>query len=75
MNLGTFFIEGMADTIIRKMTGHRSEQLERYKHLSPQFLRQTNALIVGKFENELEGNKIGTFLGTQPENEKSHPEE
>lgn len=27
------FIEGVADTIIRKMTGHRSEELERYKHL------------------------------------------
>ena len=64
------FIEGVADTIIRKMTGHRSEELERYKHLSPQFLQQTTELIAGKLENELEGNKIGTFLGTCPENEK-----
>jgi hypothetical protein len=31
------FIEGVADAIIRKMTGHRSEELERYKHLSPAF--------------------------------------
>jgi hypothetical protein len=57
------------------MTGHWSEELERYKHLSPQFLQQTTKLIAGKLENELEGNKIGTFLGTQPENEKSHSSE
>jgi integrase len=28
------FIAGVPDTIIRKMTGHRSEELERYKHFS-----------------------------------------
>jgi integrase len=31
------FMEGVADAIIRKMTGHRSEELERYKHFSPEF--------------------------------------
>ena len=31
------FIEGVLDAIIRKMTGHRSEELERYKHFSPTF--------------------------------------
>lgn len=26
------FMEGVADAVIRKLTGHRSEELERYKH-------------------------------------------
>ena len=69
------FIEGVADTIIRKMTGHRSEELERYKHLSPQFLQQTTELIAGKLESELDASKKGTFLGTRAENEKSRSEE
>jgi len=42
------FIEGVADAIIRKMTGHRSEELERYKHLSPAFKQQTVELIAGQ---------------------------
>ncbi len=29
------FMEGVADAIIRKMAGRRSEELERYKHFSP----------------------------------------
>ena len=35
------FMEGVADAIIRKMTGHRSEELERCKHFSPAFKQQT----------------------------------
>ena len=62
------FMDGVADSIIRKMTGHRSEELERYKHFSPTFKKQTTQLIAGKLEEELKG----TFLGTNPENEKSH---
>jgi integrase len=31
------FMEGAADAIIRKMNGHRSDELERYKHFSPEF--------------------------------------
>ena len=61
------FMEGVADAIIRKMTGHRSEELERYKHLSPDFMNQTTRLIAGKLTEELEG----TFWGTSPKNEKS----
>lgn len=63
------FMEGVADAIIRKMTGHRSEELERYKHFSPSFKNQTTQLIAGKLEEELKG----TFLGTNPENEKKSP--
>lgn len=63
------FIEGVSDAIIRKMTGHRSEELERYKHLSPSFSQQTTELIAGKLVDELE--EKGTFLGTLPKNEKA----
>lgn len=51
------------------MTGHGSDELERYKHLSPSFSQQTTELIAGKLVDELEGK--GTFLTQQPENEKS----
>ena len=53
------FIEGVSDAIIRKMTGHRSDELERYKHLSPNFSRQTE-LIAGKLVEELKGTNWGT---------------
>ena len=64
------FIEGVSDAIIRKMIGHRSEELERYKHLSPEFSKQTTELIAGKLLEELEG----TNWDTSPENEKAAPE-
>jgi integrase len=63
------FIEGVSDAIIRKMTGHRSEELERYKHLSPEFSKQTTELIAGKLVDELEG--LATKTATTPENEES----
>ncbi len=59
------FIEGVSDAIIRKMTEHRSEELERYKHFSPEFSRQTTELIAGKLVNELEGTNWGTGGETQ----------
>ncbi len=61
------FMEGVADAIIRKMTGHRSEELERYKHFSPEFMKQTTGLIAGRLTEELEG----TFWGTLPQNDKA----
>ncbi len=66
------FIEGVSDAIIRKMTGHRSDELERYKHLSPEFRQQTTELIAGKLVDELEGK--GTFLATSPENDETADE-
>ncbi len=63
------FIEGVSDAIIRKMTGHRSDELERYKHLSPEFKQQTTELIAEKLVDELEG--MGTFLGTSSEKDES----
>jgi Phage integrase family len=64
------FIEGVSDAIIRKMTGHRSEELERYKHLSPEFSKQTTELIAGKLVEELENTELGTFWSQSSENEK-----
>jgi hypothetical protein len=65
------FIKGISDAIIRKMTGYRSEELERYKHLSPEFSRQTTELIAGKLMDELDSGEFGTKRATSPENEKS----
>jgi integrase len=64
------FIEGVSDAIIRKMTGHRSEELERYKHLSPEFSRQTTELIAGKLVGELEG--LATKTATTPKTDKTN---
>jgi integrase len=55
------FIEGVADAVIRKMTGHRSEELERYKHLSPAFKQQTVDLIAGQLQSS-----VATFMATLP---------
>jgi integrase len=63
------FMEGVADAIIRKMTGHRSDELERYKHFSPEFKKQTTELIAGKLLEELGDTKRDTV----PENEKAVP--
>ena len=62
------FMEGVADAVIRKMTGHRSEELERYKHFSPEFKKQTTELIAGKLLEELGGTKRDTIV----QNEESH---
>jgi integrase len=63
------FIEGVADAIIRKMTGHRSEELERYKHLSPAFKQQTVELIAGQLSRH-----VSTFLSPEPKNTNGLPE-
>jgi hypothetical protein len=47
------FIEGVPDAIIRKMTGHRSDELERYKHLSASFKQQSVELIAGQLTRQL----------------------
>ena len=64
------FIEGVPDAIIRKMTGHRSEELERYKHLSPSFKQQSVELIAGELNRQL-----GTKIGTPSENRKGRSKE
>jgi hypothetical protein len=41
----TSFLGSIPDAIIRKLTGHRSRELERYEHLSPNLKRHTVELI------------------------------
>jgi hypothetical protein len=67
------FIEGVPDAIIRKMTGHRSEKLERYKHFSPAFQQQTAGLIDGKLSDEISRHS-GTNPGTMPTKRRRPPE-
>jgi hypothetical protein len=49
------------------MIGHRSDKLERYKHLPPEFSCQTTELIAGKLMDELESGDFGTKRATSPE--------
>jgi len=37
--------EGVPDNVIAKHTGHKSKELERYKHLFPELRQQTVQLI------------------------------
>lgn len=64
-------MEDVTEAIIHKMTRHRSEELERYKHFSPKFKQQTTELIAGKLIEELEGRKKSTKMDTVAENKKS----
>ncbi len=43
------FLRGIPEAVIRKLTGHRSRELERYEHLSPLLKRQTVELIAEEF--------------------------
>ena len=38
-------MQGIPGDVVRKITGHRSRELERYQHLSPIFRAQTVDLI------------------------------
>ena len=63
-------MSGVADAVIRKLTGHRSEELERYKHFSPSFKQQTVELIAEGLTEVM-----GTKKGTPTEKEEDHPDE
>jgi integrase len=47
------FMEGIPDTIIRKMTGHTSAVMERYKHLDSRFAGQSVERIGGRISEQL----------------------
>ena len=64
------FMEGLSDEIIRKLTGHRSQELERYKHFSPHFRQQTVEMIAERLSEVM-----GTKMGTSPEKDEDHSEE
>ncbi len=55
------FLRGIPGAAIRKLTGHRSREWERYEHLSPHFRQRTVELIA----NELTG-AGDTPTGTPP---------
>jgi integrase len=57
------FLEGIPEAIIRKLTGHRSRELERYEHLSPGLKNQTVELIA----RTLSGTPTDTGKPTQEE--------
>jgi integrase len=42
------FMKGVPDAMIAKVTGHRSRELKRYQHLSPEFRKQTVEMIAGE---------------------------
>jgi integrase len=50
------FMDEIPDAMIAKMTGHRSRELRKYQHLSPEFKRQT----VEKIAQKLTGTSTGT---------------
>jgi integrase len=63
------FIEGVADAVIRKLTRHRSEELERYKHFSPAFKQQTR-----RTHRQPTPNLCGYVSGYARQKRESHPE-
>ena len=50
------FMDEIPDAMIAKMTGHRSRELRKYQHLSPEFRKQTGERIARK----LTGTSTGT---------------
>jgi hypothetical protein len=59
---------GVPDPIVRKVTGHRSRELERYQHLTPELRALTVNLIAtelfrGKRARKENGTPTGTALG------------
>ena len=65
----TLFIEEARNAVISKITGHRSDELARYKHLSLDFKNRTTELIAGKPLDEIEVSAAKT--AASPENEKA----
>jgi len=51
MATSILFMDGIPEAIIKKLTGHRSRELERYEHLSPVIKRQTVELIAKKLSD------------------------
>lgn len=45
------FLRGIPEAVVRKLTGHRSRELERYEHLSPLIKQQTVELIASELKS------------------------
>ena len=60
---------GVPDPIVRKITGHRSRELERYQHLTPELRALTVNLIAAELFRAKRARKErenGTPTGTMP---------
>ena len=57
-------MDGVPDTIIRKMTGHTSQVMERYKHLDSSFANESVERIGGRISE-----KLATFSATKAKKE------
>ncbi len=44
---------GVPDGVVKKLTGHRSKELERYQHLSPQTKAQTVDIIAEEYVEQI----------------------
>jgi hypothetical protein len=56
---------GVPDPIVRKVTGHRSRELERYQHLTPELRTLTVNLIATElFRRKHARKETGTPTGT-----------
>jgi len=55
---------GVPDAIVRKITGHRSRELERYQHLRPELRTLTVNLIASHLFERSEKTRTGTPSGT-----------
>jgi integrase len=72
---------GVPDSIVRKVTGHRSRELERYQHLTPELRALTVNLIATElFRAKRARKKTGTPTGTvrgrrasEKRGERQHP--
>ncbi len=47
-------MSGVAGAVSRKLTGHRSEELERYKHFPPGFKQQTVELMAERLNEVMD---------------------
>ena len=66
------FLRGIPEAVIRKLTGHRSRELERYEHLSPLLKQQTVELIAQELSAVTDTRTdTGPISGEKTESENS----
>ena len=60
------FLSGIPEAIIRKLTGHRSRELERYEHLLPALKNQTVDLIARELSTKSTPTATDNVDGLEP---------
>ena len=63
-------MQGIPGDVVRKITGHRSRELERYQHLSPLFRAQTVDLIAQVLFSSTPTGSSDTSTDTPPPSEE-----